>query len=582
MSDSSAHHIAAAIHDGFEQYFATFQAMTVDAQRRFRKGDQAGCHQTSKDRLNLYDDQILMVKQRVLDQAGVTAEQQPVWRSAKAEYSLLIADSPLREIAETFFNSIYCKFFDHRHIDNDYMYVWPDTEKRSNASATECNLLNYFHAKDSLSQLLNNILDSYDFGVPYEDRDRDVNSMRRVFLRELPGDMVRNPDAYVVIHKSMFYRGMAAYLVGKVISEESSAPFVVPILHNGENGIFVDSLIFDPDELSVIFSFTHAYFKVDAPVPAEVVRFLKDLMPSKTDAELYNAIGFNHHGKTEFYRSFLTHLDNTHDKFVITPGIKGMVMLVFTLPSLNVVFKVIKDKFTAPKDMTREVVKQQYMLASRHDWVGRMADTQEYANFAFPKHRFSNEVLAELLKEAPSLVSIEGDTVSIKHLYIERYTIPLNLYLEQASDEEAQQAIEEYGLAIKQLAAANIFPGDMLFKNFGVTRHKRVVLYDYDEISLLTECNFRKIPPPRTPEDELSSEPWYSIGPHDVFPEEFPTFLFGANARIRKLFLEFHAGIFDAEQWQALQRDISIGITRNVAPYKKPFKRSSELPKPLT
>jgi len=332
----------------------------------------------------------------------------------------------------------------------------------------------------------------------------------------------------------------------------------------------------------VIFSFTRAYFKVNAPVPAEIVRFLKELMPWKTDAELYNSIGFNRHGKTEFYRRFLQHLDDTDDQFIIAPGIKGMVMSVFLLPSLNIVFKIIKDKFAVQKEMTKAVVKEKYMLVSRHDRVGRMADTQEYSNFTFPKHRFAPELLEELLTVAPSIVSVEGDTVLIKHMYTERYMTPLNIYLENANEAEARRAIDEYGLAIKQLAAANIFPGDMLFKNFGVTRRKRVVFYDYDEIALLTECNFRKIPEPRTPEDEFSSEPWYSIAPNDVFQEEFRTFLLASNRQTRRIFEELHSEIFDANWWKQLQEDVENGIIRDVAPYQYAFKRSKSLPEPLT
>ena len=146
--------------------------------------------------------------------------------------------------------------------------------------------------------------------------------------------------------------------------------------------------------------------------------------------------------------------------------------------------------------------------------------------------------------------------------------IPLNIYLETASEQQVLDGLEEYGLAIKQLAAANIFPGDMLLKNFGVTRHGRVVFYDYDEISYLTEVNFRKIPEPRFPEDEMSAEPWYSVGPHDVFPEEFPRFLF-TDLTQRKLFRELHGDLFTAEYWQGLQEAIHQGTVIDVYPYKR-------------
>ncbi|MFO7634764.1 MAG: isocitrate dehydrogenase kinase/phosphatase-domain containing protein, partial [Caldilinea sp.] len=133
----------------------------------------------------------------------------------------------------------------------------------------------------------------------------------------------------------------------------------------------------------------------------------------------------------------------------------------------------------------------------------------------------------------------------IRHLYIERRMVPLNLYIERADDAERERAVIEYGEAIKEMVAANIFPGDMLYKNFGVTRQGRVVFYDYDEVAYLTDCNFRKIPEARTPEDEMASEPWYPVGPTDVFPEEFGTFLLG-DPRVRSVFMAHHAELLEA------------------------------------
>jgi isocitrate dehydrogenase kinase/phosphatase len=307
---------------------------------------------------------------------------------------------------------------------------------------------------------------------------------------------------------------------------------------------------------------------VQTDAPSTLVEFIQSLIPLKDSAEIYNSIGFNKHGKTEFYRHFTKHLQQSSDKFILAPGIKGMVMSVFTLPSYNVVFKLIKDNFDPPKQSTKTQVKEKYKLVSRHDRVGRLADTHEFENFVFEKSRFSDELLEELLKVAPSIIQIEGDKVTIQHLYIERRMIPLNIYLQKASLAEAREAVEEYGNAIKQLAAANIFPGDMLLKNFGVTRHRRVIFYDYDEICFLTDCNFRTIPEPRTYEEEMSSEPWYHVGVNDIFPEEFRSFLIG-RIEVRDIFFEIHAEIFEPKFWQNLQKRIREGEVLDVFPYRQ-------------
>jgi isocitrate dehydrogenase kinase/phosphatase len=302
-------------------------------------------------------------------------------------------------------------------------------------------------------------------------------------------------------------------------------------------------------------------------VPSAYVQFLRGLMPRKPRAELYNAIGLQKHGKNLFYRDFMAHQRHSSDKFRIAPGIKGMVMLVFDLPSFPYVFKVIKDFYPPQKDTTREQIKGKYLLVKQHDRVGRMADTLEYSNVAFPRQRFEEELIAELKHFCPSIFEEDGDTVVIKHLYIERRMIPLNIYLQEADEEQMAHAVVEYGNAIKDLVAANIFPGDMLWKNFGVTRHGKVVFYDYDEIEYLTDCNFRRVPAPRNEEEEMSGEVWYTVNKGDVFPETFAPFLLG-NAQVRDIFMSHHADLLDAAFWQGHKERILAGHVHDVFPYE--------------
>jgi isocitrate dehydrogenase kinase/phosphatase len=332
-------------------------------------------------------------------------------------------------------------------------------------------------------------------------------------------------------------------------------------------------------ELANLFSFARSYFMVDSEVPSAVVDFLLRVLPCKTKADLYTAIGLQKHGKTEFYRDFLRHLRHSSDDLVIAPGARGMVMSVFTLPSYPYVFKIIKDRFPDPKDTTREAVVGKYRLVKLHDRVGRMADSLEYSDAAFPLSRFSPELLAELTREAASSVQVDGEQLVIKHLYIERRMIPMNVYLQSAESEQLARVVDDYGRTIKQLAAANIFPGDLLLKNFGVTQQGRVVFNDYDEICYLTECNFRRIPPAPYPEYEMSDEPWFSVGPADVFPEEFATFLL-ADPSVRQAFLKSHRDLLAADYWQQRQERVNAGILEDVFPYReaKRFPRQPEVP----
>ena len=562
--------IAQSIVDGFDEYRTKFEHISSGAQYRFEQADWLGMQKACTDRVDLYDLSVSLVTTQVKSEAGKYSLSTEVWRQAKLAFAEQTVRLTHGELAETFFNSIYCRTFKHKAIDDTKIFVKTSLPKGWEPPKT--GIINNYSLNGNLPKLISQILDDYAFNIPYESKRRDVRNIVR-HLRDNPHfGMPMNSGARLEIIKTVFFRNKGAYIVGRSLSSDGtqSHPFILPILNNEQGGVYVDTLILDPDDVSVIFSFTRSYFMVIAPIPFEYVRFLSGLLPTKKIYELYSSFGFFKHGKTEFYRDFLAHLDQTDDQFVIAPGIKGMVMTVFTLPSLDIVFKIIKDRFHPSKDMTRETVKEKYRLVKRHDKAGRMADTQEFSNFIFERSRFSDELLEELLNVASDTVEVTEDKVIVKHLWVERRMTPLNIYIDNANEEELRSAISEYGNAIRQLASANIFPGDMLFKNFGVTRHGRVVFYDYDEICYLTECNFRRIPEAQTIEQEMASEPWYSISPADVFPEEFIIFLAGRRRReVAKVFNELHYDIFDASYWKGLQEAINHGEVMDVFPYRR-------------
>jgi isocitrate dehydrogenase kinase/phosphatase len=430
-----------------------------------------------------------------------------------------------------------------------------------------------------------------DFGLhrDFEDLPRDAAFVTEV-ISPLLGTGKLHANFQLQVLTSLFYRNKGAYVVGKMINGFHEVPFALPILYaGGESQLAIDAVLHGEDDMHMLFSFARAYFMVDMEIPSAYVQFLRSMMPRKPRNELYNALGLAKQGKTLFYRDFLFHLRHSTDQFRIAPGIKGMVMLVFDLPSFPYVFKVIKDFYPPPKETSREQIKGKYLLVKQHDRVGRMADTLEYSEVAFPRQRFTDELIAEIEKFAPSQLEIsdrDGDgqiEVILKHVYIERRMIPLNIYLKEAFDAggadpantsaQAQRAhaqlargVIEYGNAIKDLVAANIFPGDMLWKNFGITRHGKVVFYDYDEIEYVTDCVFRRVPQARNEEDEMSGEVWYTVGPKDVFPETFGPFLLG-NPAVKAVFMQHHADLLDVAFWQSHKERIQAGYVYDVFPY---------------
>ncbi|MEB0042016.1 MULTISPECIES: bifunctional isocitrate dehydrogenase kinase/phosphatase [unclassified Pseudomonas] len=565
--------IAQMILDGFDDYRDHFRQIADGAKARFEQAQWQEAQRASAARISLYEEKVSETGARLRVQFDADSLLDVAcWPLVKSAYIDLIDLRFDDELAETWFNSLFCGLFSHDLISDGCMFIHttrPSLHHQGKAAQTRI-----YKPQGDFSTMLSQVFTQYRFEVPFADLPGDILRLEAQLRDNLPDWVCKDPGLRVELFSSILYRNKGAYLVGRIFTLDEQWPLVIPLLHHEGQGIQIDALITDEADVSIIFSFTRSYFMVDVPVPAEFVGFLKRILPGKHIAELYTSIGFYKHGKSEFYRALINHLASTDDRFIMAPGVRGMVMSVFTLPGFNTVFKIIKDRFSPSKNVDRATVIEKYRLVKTVDRVGRMADTQEFADFRFPLSKFDPQCLAELLDVAARTVQVEGDSVLIRHCWTERRMTPLNLYLENANDAQVHEALEDYGLAIKQLAAANIFPGDMLLKNFGVTRHGRVVFYDYDEICFLTEANFRRIPEPRTPEDEMSSEPWYSIGPLDVFPEEFPPFLF-ADLGQRLLFAKLHGELYDADYWKSLQQAIRDGKVIDVFPYRRKERRPS-------
>ena len=566
IHNSTARRMAKTILNGFRSYFADYLNSTLTAKARYEKADWHGVREANVERLELYKTKVAQTVQYLGVVTNKDIASLTLWQEAKKAYTQLVFNFPNFEIAETFFNSVFSDIHDHDKISDDIIYVL--SSQLIEAPEAEYSVFVRYQGTD-FRTTFERILKEAEFSLPMEDLDTDLDCIMDVFQQDVaPHIKGAAEDVRFDLLESTFYRSKAAYMVGRVRDGDQTFPMALVILNNEQGALYVDTALFDADELSVIFSFTRNHFMVDAPLPYQYAHFLKSLMPNKLDYEIYNSLGFPKHAKTEFYRQLVGHLDQSDDEFIVAPGIKGMVMTVFTLPSYNIVFKIIKDKFSPPKEVTHDIVREKYRLVSRYDRIGRMADTQEFDNLIFPLSRFSDELIEELQTAAPSQIEIRDQDILIKHLYTERYMTPLNIYLETADDDQIRSAMEEYGNCIKQLAAANIFPGDMPLKNFGVTRHGRVVFYDYDEIATLTECNFRRIPQPRTEQEEMQSGTWYTVAPEDIFPEEFRLF-FSGNVKARKMFEKIHSELYELEFWTDLQDKIRNGYVVDVFPYRR-------------
>ena len=579
---TGAHHIALALIQGFNKHYKLFRETSQEAKIRFQKADWLGVHQAVKERIRFYDDRVDECVERLRHEFEAENLDDNTWQQIKLLYIGLLLNHKQPELAETFFNSVTTKILHRDYFHNDFIFVRPSISTENIESETAPTYRSYYAMDTGLRGAIRQIICDFDWTRPFADLEHDVNHVYhavRRFLREMPQ---RDVNFQIQVLGSAFYRNKAAYIIGKAINGATEYPFAIPVLHNDNGQLYVDTILLDAWRIGLLFSLSRAYFMVDMEVPSGYVQFLRSILPNKPRSELYIMLGLGKQGKTMFFRDFMYHLHHSADKFIMAPGIRGLVMLVFTLPSYPYVFKIIKDVFGASKEMDRATVKRKFMLVKQVDRVGRMADTLEFSNAAFPLNRFDEEVMDELHRLAPSCFEINGDSLIIKHLYIERRMEPLNIHLdrmERCNNVAAiEHAIKEYGSAIRELAQANIFPGDLLWKNFGVTRYGRVVFYDYDEIEYMTDCNFRKIPAAPDFETEMSGEVWYPVAKNDVFPEEFSTFLL-ASPMLRKVFMKHHRDLLAAPFWQDAQQKIRDGHVEDFFPYPQEIRFKSHSPK---
>jgi len=555
--------------DGFNKHYRIFRECGVKAKVMFEAGDAGGVQKLARDRIQFYDDRVREAVQILKTDFDAESLSDSIWQQAKLIYVGLLINHKQPDCAETFFNSVCCKILHRTYFHNEFIFFRPGISTEYLGSDPPSYRV-YYPNDPSMRDALHQMFADFGWKQPFVDLDRDITRIGQMVTRHFSqtgGLAAIEANFQLQILSSAFYRNKAAYIVGKVVNGDTEQPFVIPILRGSNGSLYVDTILLDDANINILFSLNRAYFLVDTEVPSAYVQFLNDIMPMKLKADLYTMLGLQKQGKTRFYRDLDFHLHHSRDKFVIAPGIPGMVMVVFTLPSFPYVFKMIKDRIPPPKTTTRKKVQSKYLLVKRHERVGRMSDTLEFSQVAFPKSRFDPKLIEELRASVPSQIEEDDTEIVIKHVYIERRVIPLDLYIKAARDEhEIEHAVLEFGNTIKELASANIFPGDMLWKNFGVTRFGRVIFYDYDEIEYLTDCNFRRIPPPPYPEYETMGEPWFSVGIHDIFPEEFEHFIIG-SPKTREMFMENHADLLTPEYWWNLQEKIKAGVAIDFFPY---------------
>jgi isocitrate dehydrogenase kinase/phosphatase len=571
--------VAALVADGFEDYNARFSDITRRARKRFERCDWSQAQNDRLARIDLYD----VCLRETLGRLEILLEDRvrarPLWRAVREAFAARIAALPDRELYKTFYNSLVRRFFLIDGVAPDLEFlalkIVPTGDPTCPGQTREVAV-----GSGDPGEGWRTFFRSLDYRNGWADLDASATAVGAA-LRDrgvIAATMLTAP----------FYRERRAYLVGRAHGASgASYPIAIALMSdaggvNGASGVYADAVIVDEQQISILFGFSRSYFHVDLLRVGDAVAFLHRLLPRKPLDELFTLVGRIKQGKTERYRQVFRHLaEYPEGELVAADGERGMVMAVFTPRSYPVVFKLIRDCFAYPKDLARADVEEKYRLVFRRDRIGRLVDAQEFLRLRFPRKQFTETVLDELLRECAQTVQLDGDEVLIKHCYVERRVRPLNLYVREAPAPAAERALLDYGQAIKDLARSNIFPGDLLLKNFGVTRHGRVLFYDYDELCLVEECRFRAVPAMREEDETRPLDEWLYAARDDVFPELFPQFL-GVTPALRERLRTVHGEIFDHAWWREVQARLAAGEHFDVPPYpascRLPYRRAGAEP----
>lgn len=555
---------AALLHDAYLDYNAGFRAITQRARGRFEQRDWLDGQADAAARIDLYDAHVDRTATAIAARLGDWLRDRELWQQIKAAFAAHIAALADIEFAKTYFSSVSRRTFGTVGVEPGVEFVGEETIPLRNIDGPLLGR-NYTNGS-SLAALFDELLADYAWAAPFAHRGACAEYIAAEVESHYRERQKSDTVLCVDVIEPVFYRDTRAYVIGKVTGWTRSTPIAIAFA-NTSDGIVVDAVILSERGVRVMFGFARAYFHVDLDPVGSAVVFLRKVMPRHTVHELFTVIGRAKQGKTERYRALARHLAFSSDRFMVAPGKKGMVMAVFTLPSFDVVFKIMRDRFAPPKDISHAEVMRRYRLVQRSNKSGRLVDAQEFRMLRLPRARFGGELLVELLAECGDRIELDGDSVVLRQVWVERRLRPLDLYLQEVDERDAFRAVLDYGQALRDLAATNVFPGDLLTKNFGVSTTGHVIFYDYDEVVPLLDCNFRELPVARHLDDEMSAEPWFSVGVNDVFPEEFERYL-GFTAAQLSVFVEAHADVLTASFWRGMQGRHRDGQVVEVLPYE--------------
>jgi isocitrate dehydrogenase kinase/phosphatase len=366
-----------------------------------------------------------------------------------------------------------------------------------------------------------------------------------------------------------FYRNRGAYLVGRLIFDNDRfVPLVIALL-NDETGIYVDAVLTSETYAHNIFSSTLANFHVTSTYYHEVCALLKSIMPRRPLGLHYSTIGYNHLGKVAVMSELESELVDSEAGLVTAVGSTGTVAMGFASSNSAYNLKVIRDKPTTQYKWGEfgglESVIRKYTRVHEINRTGSMLDSIIYYRVRLDRKWFSAGLLEDLLTSASGTVSLFGDDVIFKYLIVQIKLTPLPIYLENATEKQAETAITNLGYCIKNNAAADIFNKDLDARNYGIGAYSKVYLFDYDAIEKLTEVKIRTNLDREAGEEDVPD--WFFEDGIVFLPEELVSGLCIPQRWLCDFFTRRHARLLTTDYWSEIQNDLLEGTIPSVSVY---------------
>lgn len=555
------------LYEEYSLFYKEFLMIIDLAKVAFEKRDFASSVHVSSRRLSLYSASIVNVSRRLQRAYPEIQGDTECWQGIEAHYLRLIKDEYAEDIGKAYLHSLRRKIYQDEWHAADYSF----SEMTSRDEAIFSEVLRSYELESELTEeIIESILNIPQFIRSYGDMPQERQRVLQRIVENLARSRHR-ADRLVRVEmiNAGFYRNRGAYLVGRMIFDSGNfVPLIIALL-NDESGLFVDAVLTSETYAHNIFSSALANFHVTSSYYHQVSALLKSIMPRRPLGLHYSTIGYNHLGKVAVMSDLESEIRDSDVGLETAVGSPGTVAMGFAAKNSAYSLKVIRDKPTKSYKWGEfggvESVIRKYTRVHEINRTGSMLDSIIYYKIRLDRRWFSADLLEELLTEASETVSLVDDDVVFKYLIVQIKLTPLPVYLETATEKQAETAIANLGYCIKNNAAANIFNRDLDARNYGIGSYSKVYLFDYDALEDLTEVKIRTNLDREDGEEDIPD--WYFEEGVVFLPEELISGLCIPQRRLSDMFARRHHNLLTTQYWTEIQQDLLNGTVPSVSVY---------------